>query len=209
VKIVNPRGIRLELIREAAAKIKDGRVVVFPTTGLYGLGADALNSQAVDQVFDIKQRPYQNPILVLIEKRSDFDRLVQNVPPAAVRLMDHFWPGAVTIVFRAKDSLPVNLTAGTGKVGVRMPGHPVAFELVKAVGGPITGTSANISGQPGCSSISNLDPGIADRVDLILDAGTLAGGKGSTVIDVTDHKPRVLREGAVSEKDIFDVLNQN
>ncbi len=209
MKDVNPRLIRPELIREAAAMIKDGRVVVFPTTGLYGLGADALNPEAVDKVFNIKLRPYQNPILVLIEKRCDLDRLVQKVPPAAVRLMDYFWPGAVTIVFGAKENLPANLTAGTGRIGVRMPGHPVAFELVKAVGGPITGTSANISGQPGCSDILQLAPSIAERVDLILDAGALAGGKGSTVIDVTEHEPRVLREGAVSERDVFVVLNQN
>jgi L-threonylcarbamoyladenylate synthase len=120
--------------------------------------------------------------------------------------MNCFWPGAVTLIFRAKDTLPTNLTANTGKVGIRMPQHPVALALSKSVGGPLTATSANITGSSGCSTVSDIDPRISNKVDLILDAGSLKGGVGSTVVDVTVDPPKILREGAISEKDIFIAL---
>jgi L-threonylcarbamoyladenylate synthase len=187
--------------------IKDGGVVVFPTQYLYGLGADALNTEAVDKVFGIKQRPYHKPLPVLIPHPKDLTRLVQHVSSAAVNLMNRFWPGGVTLVFKAKDTLPTNLTANTGKVGIRMPRHPVALALTKLAGGPFTATSANITGGLGCSSISDMDPRISDKVDLILDAGPLKGGIGSTVVDVTVDPPKILREGAIPTKDIFLTLN--
>jgi L-threonylcarbamoyladenylate synthase len=183
--------------------IKDGGIIVFPTQYLYGLGADALNAEAVERVFEIKQRSYHKPLLVLIPHRKDLTRLVQHVSLAAVHIMNCFWPGAVTLIFKANDILPANLTADTGKVGIRMPQHPVALALSKAVGGPLTATSANITGSSGCSTISDVDPRISDKVDLILDAGPLKGGIGSTVVDVTVDPPIILREGAIPAKDIF------
>jgi len=120
--------------------------------------------------------------------------------------MECFWPGALTIVFKAKKVLPANLTAGTGRIGVRMPQHPVALALAKALKSPITATSANITGNSGCSQVSDIDPLIADKLDLILDAGPLKGGIGSTVVDVTYDFPKILREGAIPATDIFAVL---
>jgi L-threonylcarbamoyladenylate synthase len=183
--------------------IKNGGVIVFPTQYLYGLGANALNAKAVDRVFEIKQRSYLKPLLVLIPHRKDLKKLVQHVSLAAEHIMNCFWPGAVTLIFKAKDTLPANLTAGTGKVGIRMPHHPVALALSKAVGVPLTATSANITGNSGCSKISDIDPQILKKVDLILDAGPLKGGIGSTVVDVTVDPPEILREGAILAKDIF------
>ncbi len=183
--------------------IKDGGVIVFPTQYLYGLGADALDAEAVERVFEIKQRSYHKPLLVLIPHRKDLTRLVQHVSSAAVHIMNCFWPGAVTLIFKANDILPANLTADTGKVGIRMPQHPVALALSKAVGGPLTATSANITGSSGCSTILDVDPRISDKVDLIVDAGPLKGGIGSTVVDVTVDPPIILREGAIPAKDIF------
>ncbi len=189
--------------------IKDGGVIVFPTQHLYGLGADALNAKAVDKVFEIKQRSYHKPLLVLIPHRKDLARLVQHVSSAAVHIMNCFWPGAVTLIFQAKDTLPVNLTAHTDKVGIRMPQHPVALALSKAVGCPLTATSANITGGSGCSMVSDIDPRISDKVDLIIDAGPLKGGIGSTVVDVTVDPPKILREGAIPAKDIFFALEDS
>ncbi len=193
----------LEAIEEAAAVIRQGGVIAFPTRCLYGLGADAFNPDAVEQVVKIKQRPEQNPILVLIDSKKQLESLVMHIPPAADAIMEAFWPGRVTLVFEARNSLPDQLTAQTGKIGVRLPGHPAAFALVKHVKGPVTGTSANLSGHPGCYRAKDLAPTIARQLDLILDAGTLIGGIGSTVVDVTVEPPRILREGAVTTIDVL------
>ena len=208
IRKIHPQNPQPDIIYRAAEIIKSGGVVAFPTRCLYGMGVDAFNPVAVNKVFEIKRRPAENPILVLIENKGQLDRLVRDVPASALQIMDYFWPGRVTIVFEAIASLPDNLTAGTAKIGVRMPGHAVALELVKAAGGPITGTSANLSGNPGCHSVGELVPAVARQMDFILDAGTLAGGPGSTVIDLTAKRPRVLREGEVTARDIMKILNR-
>jgi L-threonylcarbamoyladenylate synthase len=205
---VDPLHPEHDLINEAARVIRNGGVIAFPTRYLYGLGSDAFNADAVDRVFGIKRRPDNKPLLVLIDKHYDLTRLVQNVPYAATRIMERFWPGAVTIVFRAKHILPTNLTAGTEKIGVRMPEHPVALALTTAVQGPITATSANITGDSGCSRVSDMDPLITDELDLIIDVGALKGGIGSTVVDVSSGSPKILRQGAVSERDIFTAFSK-
>lgn len=205
---INPISPQHDLIIEAAGIIKNGGLISFPTTCLYGLGADAYNADAVDRVFEIKQRPDNKPILVLVKNVKELHKVVRYVPPTALHIMDSFWPGGVTILFEAKDTLPDNLTAGTGKIGVRLPEHPVAFALLNALDSPITGTSANLSGSAACSRISNIDSHIADQLDLILDAGPLKGGIGSTVVDITTASPTILREGEVSANDIFAALDK-
>ena len=203
---VDPLNPRNDHINATSQIIKNGGVIVFPTQYLYGLGADALNDKAVDRIFEIKQRSYDKPFLVLIPNRKDLTEFVQHVSLTAEHIMNCFWPGAVTLIFTAKDTLPTNLTADTGKIGIRMPHHPVALALSMAVGVPLTATSANITGGLGCSTVSDIDPRISDKVDLILDAGPLKGGIGSTVVDVTVDPPIILREGAISAKDIFIAL---
>jgi L-threonylcarbamoyladenylate synthase len=206
IRKINPRNPEAQFIAVAAAIIKQGGVVVFPTRCLYGLGADAFDPNAVEKIITIKQRPADNPILVLIHSRRQLDSLVANITPKAVAIMDAFWPGRVTLVFEAGDTLSNRLTAHTGKIGVRLAGHPVASALIKQVGNPVTGTSANLSGKPGCHRIQYLDPPIAKRVDLILDAGMLEGGVGSTVIDVTSDRPQILREGQVTSEEVLRTL---
>jgi len=206
---VNPTntGSGSKAIENAAAIIRAGGVIAFPTRCLYGLGADAFNAAAVERIFRIKQRSVQKPVLILIDQYGQLERLVQRVPGIALRIMERFWPGGVTLVFDARPAVPEALTAGTGKIGVRLPGHPVARALVETFEGPITGTSANISGRPGCHRVEDLDPRVAEQLDLILDAGPLRGGKGSTVVDVTGKALRILREGAISKKDILAIDN--
>ncbi len=194
------------VIKRAASIIQDGGVVLFPTTGLYGLGTNALNQEAVGKIFSLKKRPPEKPVLILIHHAGALDQLVQEIPESAVRIMDAYWPGNVTLVFRANPSLSSILTAGTKKIGVRLPMHPVAKELVKQVGLPITGTSANLSGQPGCAEIKDIDPAVTQGVDLVIDAGKLKGGIGSTVVDVTTTPPSILREGAVPASQIKAAL---
>jgi len=200
---INPTNPDPDIIQEAAGVIRNGGVIVFPTRCLYGLGADAFNPAAVERIFKIKQRPAEKPILILIDDPKRLERLVTHISDAARAIMERFWPGRVTLVFDAGAEVPDTLTAGTGKIGIRLAGHPVAAALARAIQGPITGTSANLSGQPGCHQIEDLQPGVAEHLDLILDAGSLKGGRGSTVVDVTGEIPRVLREGAVSEEEIL------
>jgi L-threonylcarbamoyladenylate synthase len=209
-----PRIIKVEpvnpdpaAIKQAALVIKGGGIIAYPTRCLYGLGADAFNAAAVDRIYTVKQRAAQKPILILIDHPGRLKRLVTRVPGTAANIMQQFWPGRVTLVFEAGEQVAPALTGGSGKIGIRLPGHPVASALVEAVGGPITGTSANLSGRPGCHRISDLAPQIARQLDLILDAGPLAGGRGSTVVDVTGKdQPIVLREGVISARDILQAV---
>ncbi|MFC1886616.1 L-threonylcarbamoyladenylate synthase [Thermodesulfobacteriota bacterium] len=208
IRKVDPFHPEPEIIAEASRSIQTGGVVAFPTRCLFGLAADALNPVSVERVFQIKQRPPDKPVLVLIKKRTDLSGLVKSIPSTAKNLIDVFWPGRITIIFKAKDALSEVLTARTGKIGVRIPGHPVAVALVNTLNHPITGTSANLSGHTGCSRISELSHDISDKLDLILDAGPLRGGVGSTVVDVTVNPPKVIRHGEVSEKAIFSALGE-
>ncbi len=207
IRLINSKTPESEIIDEAVNVIKDGGLTVFPTKCLYGLGADALNSKAVEALFRIKQRLKKKPILVLIDSIVVLNMLVREIPEIAARIIQNCWPGDVTIVFEADPAVPDILTAGTGKIGVRMTGHPVARALTKRLERPITGTSANISGLPGCHSVARLRSELADAVDLILDAGTLAGGIGSTVVDVTSAIPQILREGSIPAGKIFELIN--
>ena len=200
-----------QVIAEAVRVLRGGGLVVFPTSGLYGLGADALNPKAVQRVYQAKKRPSAKPILVLIGDLSQLKMLCNGVTETAARLMGLFWPGRLTVVVAARPDLPDVLTGGSGKIGVRLSRHPVARALVAAFGGPVTATSANISGQKGCAAAADLDPALIAAVDLVLDAGELMGGKGSTVVDASADRAVVLREGAISRQRLamagFDVGN--
>lgn len=190
-------------IRRAASIIRNGGVVVYPTSLLYGLGVDATNHGAVSRVFSIKRRMASNPVSILINRKEDLADIVMAVPDAAKRIMDRLWPGKITLVFFASGNLPENLTAKTGKIGIRLPLHPVAKMLVDAAGTPLTATSVNLSGDPACDRTEEIPEAINRAVDLILDAGPLPGGAGSTVVDVTVCPPRILREGAVSAEKVL------
>ena len=194
-------------IRTAAQILGQKGILVFPTSGLYGLGADAFCSESIRRVFAIKRRPSHLPLLVLLSGIHDMDRVVRTVPDYAGPLLG-LWPGGITVIFKAGERVPSILTGGTGKIGVRVPAHPVAKALVEQFGGPVTGTSANRSGFPAPARVIDLDPEIRPQVDMVLDAGTLAGGPGSTIVDVTCWPIRVLREGVVPRQAIDDVLRK-
>lgn len=178
--------------------LRQGGLVVIPTRHLYGLAVDALNPRAVQRVFNVKQRPPHRPLLVLIPSREAVAAYARDIDGRAERLMDAFWPGKLTIILNAGPLLPAVLTGGTGRIGLRLPEHAVCRRIVASWGGPITATSANISGQPGVSRIEGLHTDIRSSADLVLDAGPLIPGVGSTVVDVRPNELRVLREGAVA-----------
>ncbi|MFP3981760.1 MAG: L-threonylcarbamoyladenylate synthase [Desulfobacterales bacterium] len=195
-----------DLIDQAAAVIRSGQTVIYPTRCLYGLGADALNPEAVDRVFRIKQRAADNPVSILVADRKMLAACAAEIPEAAEKIMQGFWPGGVTLVLRAAQILPRALTGATGTIGIRMPAHPVPRALVEAVQGPVTATSANLSGQAGPREIKALAGSVAEAAGLVLDAGALEYGIGSTIVDVTCAPPRILREGAVTAGDLRSLM---
>ncbi len=206
IRRIDPEQPDLSLIEEAADVIKKGGIVVFPTRTLYGIGADAFNSEAVHRVFQVKQRAIHNPLSVLIRSIENVPSLAAKIPAAAAKFMETFWPGRLTIVFTARSEVPYSLTAGTGKIGIRVPEHPVAVKLVTSIDCPLTGTSANLSGLPGANCIEDLPLEIINNVDLVIDSGKLKGGFGSTVVDVTTSPPTIIREGEVSKDELFALI---
>jgi len=203
---IDPAQPDQSLLEKAAAVVKNGGIVIFPTRTLYGIGVDAFNREAVNRVFRIKQRDAQNPLSVLIRSRDAVAALAAKIPSAAEKFMAALWPGRLTIVFSARPNVLSSLTAGTGKIGIRMPEHPAASGLVESLNCPLTATSANLSGQPGADSVDQLPVELLRNVDLVIDAGKLKGGIGSTVVDVTVSPPVILREGEVSRKELFGFL---
>jgi L-threonylcarbamoyladenylate synthase len=195
-----------EVIQDAAQVILSGGVVAVPTESFYGLAVHALDEKAIERLFAAKQRREDNPVLILISSKENLSRYAAKASEKARRLMDRFWPGGLTLVFFADPILPTSLTAGTGKIGVRLSSHSVPRALAEAVGAPVTGTSANRSGQPGCSTAEEVMLAVGGDIDLILDGGITFGGKGSTVLDVTVDPPVVLREGMVSRHELGPFL---
>jgi len=185
------------ILRRAADILQKGGLVVIPTRHLYGLAVDALNPRAVKRVFAVKQRPLHLPLLILIAARDAVDTYAADVGSYAQALMTSFWPGKLTIILKARPVLPPVLTGGTGRIGIRLAEHAVSRGVAAALQGPITATSANLSGEPGCHRIEDLHPALLSAADLVLDAGVLEPGSGSTVVDVQPDAVRVLREGAV------------
>jgi L-threonylcarbamoyladenylate synthase len=181
----------------AAAVLKAGGTVAFPTESFYGLGADALDPEAVARVFRIKGRAESNPVLVLVDSVERALSLVEAAGTEVRDLMARHWPGPLTLVLPAGAAVPPAITAGTGTVGVRVPGHPVTLALLRAASRALTGTSANRSGEPPLSHADEVARQLPGLVDVILDGGPTAGGTGSTVADCTVWPPRILRQGPV------------
>jgi len=194
---IDPLAPEAEALAEAAWHVRRGRVVVVPTRHLYGLAADAFNAVAVAEVFALKRRPAHKPLPVLIDRMTMLERLVVEVPPGAEALMSRFWPGRLTLVFHAAPQVSATLTGHTGKIGIRLAGHPACRALLALVETPLTATSANLSGQPGCHRVTDLPPSLVAGVAQVLDAGPLPPGVGSSVVDVTVAPFRLIREGAV------------
>lgn len=197
-----------DAIETAAEAIRRGELVAFPTETVYGLAADALNSEAVARVFEVKGRPSNNPLPVQVAAEDDIVRVAMDIPEVARELIRRFMPGPLTIVLRASPDLPDLVTAGTGTVGVRIPDHPVALALLRACAVPIVAPSANPSGEPPPSTAGEVLAYLGGRIECILDAGPSRLKIASTVIDLTSTPPRILRHGAVSEGDLAPYTNR-
>lgn len=195
---INPVQPEADLIAQAVAVLKDGGVISYPTETFYGLGVDATNVKAVERLFGVKGRDFRNPIPVVIGNIGILNQICTDISPLAQELIDRHWPGPLTLVFSAAPSLSDRLTAGTGKIGVRVSSHPIARLLSGQLGGPLTSTSANRSGQKECVTAHEVMEKIGDDLDLIIDGGATLGGKGSTILDITQKPPVILRAGAIN-----------
>jgi L-threonylcarbamoyladenylate synthase len=205
---IDPRKPDAEKLAEAVRVLREGGVVAFPTETFYGLGADARNETAVEQIYRIKGRNFRNPLSVIVANDREVIPLVDEIPTAAQILMKTFWPGPLTLVFRASSSVLPRLTADTGKIGIRVSSHPLARRLAGGVGGPLTATSANLSGGPECTSADAVIRALDKLPVSVVDGGETPGGAGSTILDVTVFPPRFLREGAIPSNLILDALKQ-
>ena len=194
-------------LKRAVQHLKNGGVVATPTDTLYGLAADVFNLDAIDRVFAIKGRSENLALPVLVTGWEQLAIVAKEVPPQAKCLAEKFWPGALTLVVLKADNLPDRITAGGPTVAVRMPDHPVPIELMNGLGGPITGTSANVSGGVDPSNLEELTVQIGDRVDYIVKSGPAPRGTASTVVDITSNQPKLLREGAVPFDLVLETWN--
>jgi L-threonylcarbamoyladenylate synthase len=197
LRAVDPQRPDVHAIAAAAAVIEAGGLVAFPTESFYGLGADALDTEAVARVFEVKGRPEHKALLVLVDSIDMAAGLAARVSDGARALMARHWPGPLTLVLEAAARVPAGLTGGTGTIGVRMPGHAVARALVHSAGRPITAPSANPSEAAPALTAAAVLGYFEGLVELILDGGATAGGPGSTVADCTAWPPRILRQGPV------------
>lgn len=190
----------------AAAALRDGGLVAFPTETVYGLGANALDSVAVARIFAAKGRPADNPVIVHAPDAETAWRATSGPTPLARRLAEAFWPGPLTLVLPAADALPRAATAGLPSVAVRVPDHPVALALLRAAGVPVAAPSANRSGRPSPTTAAHVVDDLGDAVDVVVDGGPCRIGVESTVVDARGGAPIVLREGGVSREQLLAVV---
>lgn len=195
-----------EGLKDAAKALSEGKVVGFPTETVYGLGADALNAEAVKGIFEAKGRPGDNPLIVHIWDKSQIDDLVSEVTPAAQALIDAFMPGPITVIMKKKDVIPSEVTAGLNTVGIRMPSHPLCNKFLKLCGCPVAAPSANLSGSPSPTTALHVMNDMDGYVYAVVDGGPSDVGLESTVVDATGEIPVILRPGAVTTAMIDEAL---
>jgi len=186
--------------------IKAGKTVVFPTETVYGIGADALNPQAVKEIYNAKGRPSDNPLIMHIAKKKDVLLYAKHISSNARKLIKAFWPGPLTLIFDKKDIVPYITTGGLDTVAIRYPDHPIAKKIIKIAESPLAAPSANISGKPSSTRFKHVYEDLNGRVDVMVDGGDSLIGIESTVIDVTENIPVILRPGYITKEMIESVL---
>ncbi len=187
-----------EVFAEALRVLENGGIVAYPTESFYALGVSAIDGDAVKRLFEVKKRPAEKPLPIIVGNTEILWAIVKSIPEQAKGLMERYWPGPLTLIFEGLDSIPALLTGGTGKVAVRIPGRSAALDLAEALKIPLTATSANPSSKSPAIDSEEVADYFGDKADLIIDSGTAPGGKPSTILDVTVNPPEILREGRIS-----------
>ena len=191
---------------EARTVLNQNGVIAVPTETFFGLAVNPFQEEALDRLFALKDRDPEKPVLVMVSGPEMLNQVAREVPGPARRLMEKFWPGPLTIIFPSLPHLPRLLTAGTGTIAVRQPRQPLTCRLIRALGFPITGTSANRSGRPPLVGAAQVAEEFGEGVDLILDAGPCPGGLPSTIVDVTKASPRLVRAGAIPPAALAEIM---
>jgi L-threonylcarbamoyladenylate synthase len=201
-----------ELTRDMKVKIEkgisilmNGGIIAYPTDTVYGLGACIENVQAIKRIYEVKNRPIDMPLPLLLADISWINRVTDSIPDIAFPLIDSFLPGALTLVMKKAGSIPDLISGGKDTIAFRIPDHPVTIALISGTANPLIGTSANTSGKPSALTADEVNKQLGDKIDYILDGGICPGGKESSIVDVTGDIPVLLREGALSKKEIEKV----
>lgn len=203
---ISPKKPNASQIAKAVEILKAGGVIAYPTETFYGLGVDGSNDEAIKKIFRIKGRNFKNPVSIIIGDGKDLIQSVEEIPEYSYKLIKNFWPGALTIVFKASSTVSPLLTAGTGRIGIRISSHPIAAALANALSRPITATSANLSGSEECTTAEEIIQSIGSGIDAVIDGGPTPGIAGSTLIDVSVFPPVILREGIIPASFIQRVM---
>ena len=196
------------IMKEAGALLKEGALVAFPTETVYGLGANALDSEAAAKIYAAKGRPSDNPLIVHIADMDALPLITAEIPEAAKKLAAKFWPGPLTMVMKKSEVVPYGTTGGLDTVAVRMPAHPIALEMIRHGGGYIAAPSANTSGRPSPTLASHVADDMDGIVPLILDGGAVGIGIESTIVDLTDEIPTILRPGFITKEMLQEVVGE-
>lgn len=198
--------IEQDKISQITKAFKDGKLVVFPTETVYGLGADGFNEEACENIFKAKGRPGDNPLILHIAENSQLDELVSEIPEVAEKCMEKFWPGPLTMIFKRSDRISDIITAGLETVAVRMPSHKIARAILNDVRLPIAAPSANLSGRPSPTSFKHCYEDLNGKVDILVDGGSTNVGIESTVLDVTSNPPMILRPGGITMEELREII---
>ena len=189
-------------LEEPAKIIKDGGIVIFPTETVYGIGANGLNAEAVKKIYDLKKRPLSKPINLLVNSIEMIEKVAKDITPLEYAIIKEFFPGPLTIILQKKDVVPDIVTANGTTVGVRMPANEIALELIKKAGVPLATSSANISDRPSKTNIKDVMSDFSEGVDCCIDGGESKIGIASTIVQVINGVPHILRQGTITEEQI-------
>lgn len=197
-----------EIYQVAGDKIKRKGLVAFPTETVYGLGGDALNPESSRKIYDAKGRPSDNPLIVHIAEWTSIKKICIDIPDMAKQLADAFWPGPLTMILKKSSVVPYETTGGLDTVAVRMPDHPAALAFIRAAGGYVAAPSANLSGRPSPTTAAHVIEDMSGRIDMILDGGDVGIGVESTIVDLTEKVPVILRPGYVTQEMLNRVIGR-
>ena len=208
IKKIDENCIDEKIMAEAGALLKEGSLVAFPTETVYGLGANALDEEAAAKIYAAKGRPSDNPLIVHIADMESLPLITAEIPEAAIKLAEKFWPGPLTMVLKKSEAVPYGTTGGLDTVAVRMPSHPIALEMIRHGGGYIAAPSANTSGRPSPTLASHVAEDMNGIIPMILDGGAVGIGIESTIVDLTEDIPIILRPGFITKEMLEEVVGE-
>ena len=198
--------LNYDKLKKPAQIIKNGGIVIFPTETVYGIGTNGLDENAIRKLYEVKQRPLNKPISLLVNNIEMVEKIAKNITEVEYKLMERFFPGPLTIILEKRDIIPDILTSNTNTIGIRMPSGEIAKKLIEFAGVPIATSSSNISGRPSGTNITDIKKDFEGKVDCFIDNGESELGIPSTVIRIIDNIPHILRQGAISEEEIRKVI---